>query len=385
MPVAAPDFAQLFAPGTSRPLPDADGSLVVRVLTGVPLSLPSGRVIAMEPLGCGAGDPAEMAFTQQVRPGTYSVVLVTADVIGTDGGHQDSRVAAARLEIRDEPVATWELALQPGQDTDQLDDDELFGYPVDGGTGCFVDAQTFQAAGEEEDFTGRVAESMWGRLQHPAGSVPDCAPVTMSVGDNEHALVMFNTGWGDGNYPTWIGRAADGAIACFLTDFQVLADEDDDQEAVCDAQAMGNRIPAPLDTATQYRALKHRLEGMPLLTQLLPGSTLRLGSLSSGSGTFLLVNQADGDVVIYRTQDGAPVWRTGTLLEQELTGYSNRLVLQDSGNLVLVAPTGMQVWNSGTRGRNVQRAVLTDEGRLILVGADGGEVWSSDLSPVPED
>ncbi|MCX4428625.1 DUF4241 domain-containing protein [Streptomyces mirabilis] len=218
MPLPAPDFAQLFAPGTSRLLPDADGSLVVRVLTGVPLSLPSGRVIAMEPLGCGAGDPAEMAFTQQVRPGTYPVVLVTVDLIGTDGGHQDSRVAAARLEIRDEPVDTWELALQPRQDTDQLADDELFGYPVDGGTGCFVDAQTFQAAGEEEDFTGQVAESIWGRPQPPAGTAPDCAPVTMSVGDNEHALVMFNTGRGDGSYPTWIGRTADGAIACFLTE-----------------------------------------------------------------------------------------------------------------------------------------------------------------------
>ncbi|MFI1409849.1 DUF4241 domain-containing protein [Streptomyces sp. NPDC020707] len=383
MPLSAPDFAQLFAPGTSRLLPDVDGSLVVRTLPGVPLSLPSGRVIAMEPLGCGVGDPAEMSFTQQVRPGTYPVVLVTVHLIDAADGHQDTCVAAARLEIRDEPVATWELALQSGQDTDQLDDGELFGYPVDGGTGCFVDAQTFQAAGEEEDFTSQVAESMWGKPQPPAGSVPDCTPVTISVGNNKHALVMFSTGRGDGNYPTWIGRNANGAITCFLTDFQILTDEDD-QEAMGDADALRNRIPAPPDTATQYCTLQYRLEGMPLLTELLPGGTLRLGALSSKSGTFLLVNQDDGDVVIYRAQDGAPVWRTETQLKDELTGlYSNRLVLQDSGNLVLFAPTGTQLWNSGTQGRDVQRAVLTDQGRFVLVGADGGEVWSSELSPVP--
>jgi hypothetical protein len=195
---------------------------------------------------------------------------------------------------------------------------------------------------------------------------------------------MFSTGRGDGTYPTWIGRNDNGDITCFLTDFQVLTDEDD-QEISGDADASRNRIPAPPDTATQYRTVKHRLEGRPLLTELLPGGTLRLGSLSSESGTFLLLNQDDGDVVIYRDQDGTPVWRTGTQLEDELTGlYSNRLVLQSSGDLVLFAPTGTRLWNSGTRGRDVQRAVLTDEGRLTLVGADGGEVWSSELSPASE-
>ena len=71
------------------------------------------------------------------------------------------------------------------------------------------------------------------------------------------------------------------------------------------------------------------------------------------------------------------MWRTGTLLEDELIGLQNRLVLQNSGDLALFAPTGVQVWNSGTQGQDVQRAVLGDDGRLILVGADGGDVWSS--------
>ncbi|MFJ1745859.1 DUF4241 domain-containing protein [Streptomyces sp. NPDC088116] len=225
MPVPAPDFVQLFAPGTSHDFPDAEVSLLVRVLPGVPLSLPSGRVVAMEPAYFGEDDPAELAFTEQVRPGTYPVVLIMVDMIGPDGEDQgNTRVAGARLEIRDEPVATWELAVTPGDDLDDLEDDELFGYPVDSGTGCFVDARTVEALGEDEDFAEEVLSARFDRDPR----IPATDPITMSVGDDDHALVAFSTGWGDGSYSTWIGRTAGGDVACFLTDFEVLPEEDDE-------------------------------------------------------------------------------------------------------------------------------------------------------------
>src|SRR5262245_36593992 len=105
MPVPAPDFARLLAPGTTYPSPDGAYRLVVKALPGVPLSLPTGRVIAMEPFLCGYGDPDEAAFTQQVPPGSYPVVLSVVDVLDPDGVHHgDTRVAAARLVIRDEPL-----------------------------------------------------------------------------------------------------------------------------------------------------------------------------------------------------------------------------------------------------------------------------------------
>jgi hypothetical protein len=34
--------------------------------------------------------------------------------------------------------------------------------------------------------------------------------------------VIFDAGDGDGRYATWVGYAADGEVACFLTDFQML-------------------------------------------------------------------------------------------------------------------------------------------------------------------
>ncbi|AEW99823.1 DUF4241 domain-containing protein [Streptantibioticus cattleyicolor] len=226
MPLAAPDFIGLFEPGAIHPSTDGD-SLRVRVVPGVPLSLPSGRVIAMEPFLCGFDDAEKLAFDERVAPGTYPVVLVMVDVVGEDGKVTDTRVAAARLEIRDEPVVSWELALRPGQDAAGLSDDEYFGYPVDGGTGCFVDAQTFEAIGEEEDFADRVVSAMWEDDAGAPGPKRTPDPVTLAVEDDGHAVVVFSTGWGDGVYPTWIGRTADGDVACFLTDFDALFDEDD--------------------------------------------------------------------------------------------------------------------------------------------------------------
>jgi Protein of unknown function (DUF4241) len=35
--------------------------------------------------------------------------------------------------------------------------------------------------------------------------------------------IAFNTGWGDGSYPVWIGRTRDGGVGCFILDMLMLA------------------------------------------------------------------------------------------------------------------------------------------------------------------
>ncbi|MEV0704104.1 DUF4241 domain-containing protein [Saccharopolyspora sp. NPDC050389] len=216
MPLQPSDYDQLFVPGAAFPTSDGE-SRTVRLDSGW-LSLPTGRVVAAEPGFLGLADE-DCAFTQTVPPGKYPVGLAVVKYRDSEGaGVIDERVAAARLVIRDEPVVAWELAVVKGQDVAELDEAEFFGYAVDGGTGCFTDAGIIQSV-LEDDPEWAIDVGM------DVGDRPTA--VNEAEGpDGEPILVAFSTGYGDGHYPTWIGRTAGGDVACFLTDFFLLDDED---------------------------------------------------------------------------------------------------------------------------------------------------------------
>ncbi|MET8811942.1 DUF4241 domain-containing protein [Streptomyces sp. NPDC004549] len=219
MPMSARDYTWLFTPGSSFAYEDSGPTGVIHVVDGGELSLPTGRVIACDPFVClGTGDIEP--FTVTAEPGRYRVEVAMATL--TQPGEEPSdtphlRVAAARLVIRDEAAATWEPALLPGQDPAELGDDEYYGYAVDAGTGCFYDASAdgaFPACeGDEGPLWDAFEDSEWAPGPHRVTSP-----------DTGHDLIAFSSGWGDGAYPTWVGRNADGEVTCFLTDFFVAPD-----------------------------------------------------------------------------------------------------------------------------------------------------------------
>lgn len=120
MPVPAPDFAHLFAPGTSHPCPDGVG-LLVRVLPGVPLSLPSGRVIAMEPLGWASAIPLRWHGCSRPRsvlrfrasvPAVARPALVEEPESRIDGRPRIGLASGDELDVQSEPdveadLVTW--------------------------------------------------------------------------------------------------------------------------------------------------------------------------------------------------------------------------------------------------------------------------------------
>jgi len=166
--------------------------------------LPSGKVAAADPAWLHFG--AE-PFTATVPPADYDLVLAWAQF--TDNpGHR--RVAAAKLVITDGPVTDWELALRPGEDPRTLGEGQFFGFGVDSGTACFVDAAAIEPLARVFEET---CEARW-----------EDDPETPEFTDPETGanLIAFPAGWGDGAYPTWIGRARDGAIACLVADMLVV-------------------------------------------------------------------------------------------------------------------------------------------------------------------
>lgn len=183
-------------------------NVTVEVLDAGTLVMPSGRVVVMDPSWASGAGP----FSVTVPPGSYQV-LVSMARFSVD----NVRVAAASLVVRDVPVEFWEMALLDGADPRLLPEGGFFGFGVDGGTGCFYDASGDATFGNPE----------WLAELDMAGGRDYNAPFfTAPVTDPESGanLIAFQSGWGDGSYPVWIGRSADGEVACFVADMQLLSD-----------------------------------------------------------------------------------------------------------------------------------------------------------------
>ncbi|WP_330186418.1 DUF4241 domain-containing protein [Dactylosporangium sp. AC04546] len=192
----------LFSPGAKVQCYDRE--LRLSVHTAGQLHLPSGRLIADDPSSLDLG---AKPFSVTVPPGTYPVSVSLATFVD-DPRH--SRVAAARLDVGDRPAVRWELALREGQEPLDLGYREFFGFGVDAGMACFVDA----------DSSERMKD-VWRTL----GGLVEPRYRTIGSGD----MVAWSSGWGDGTYPTWIGYDTTGAVICFLADMLLFpTDEDDD-------------------------------------------------------------------------------------------------------------------------------------------------------------
>ncbi|MFI8914035.1 DUF4241 domain-containing protein [Streptomyces sp. NPDC053513] len=214
MPMTAPDYTRMFTPGTAFSYENGTTGTLAPVEVGE-LALPTGRIVACDPfVNLGTGDV--QPFTVEVAPGRYPVQAAVATLLrpgAEPGPRPHTRVAAVRLLVRAEPATSWELALLPGQDPAELGEDEFFGYDVDAGTGCFYDASADSAFPGTEDEEGPV----WAAME----AVGDGPAVFLAEGEDGHGLAGFTSGWGDGSYPTWIGRDAAGEVVCFVTDFFV--------------------------------------------------------------------------------------------------------------------------------------------------------------------
>ncbi|MFF0292510.1 DUF4241 domain-containing protein [Kitasatospora sp. NPDC004614] len=212
MPLAAPDVARLFTPGSQYDC-GHDRTATVVALPEAVLALPTGRLVACDPV-IGLVDENE-PFLAVAPPGSYPVTLAVVEVRNAYGpGSSDTRIAAALLRVGDRPAVRWELALSEGQDEHRLGPGDFFGYGVDAGSGCFLDASAVGPIGElvEQD-ADPVVDAI-----HDAGP----RPATVTDPASGHTMVAFTTGWGDGHYPTWVGRDADGQVTGFVSEFFVV-------------------------------------------------------------------------------------------------------------------------------------------------------------------
>jgi hypothetical protein len=118
--------------------------------------------------------------------------------------------------------------------------------------------------------------------------------------------------------------------------------------------------------------------------RLMPGQQLNVNQeLLSQNGRVKLIMQADGNLVLYRVDDGVPLWATNT--------WGTRVthaVMQTDGNFVLYDDGGKPYWSTGTWGRPGNWLVLQNDGNLVLYTNSGQALWASNTVqawPMPTD
>lgn len=213
MAITPVGFGPMFCAGTRYGWPDGTHSVIDVVVVGE-LKLPTGRLIAQDP---GWGQHREVTpFTVPIPPGRYPVTLSVSRWDQSPARRIASPlrlVNAAKLVVADEPAASWELALQPGQDPATLNEGHFFGFGVDTGTGCFMDA-----AASRHLYQLRQ-DHYW---EHAIRAVAEHGGLDIPTADPDLNIIMFGCGMGDGAYPVWIGRSASHDAVCFLADLELL-------------------------------------------------------------------------------------------------------------------------------------------------------------------
>ncbi|MBB2792929.1 UNVERIFIED_ORG: hypothetical protein GGD58_001779 [Rhizobium pisi] len=184
------------------------------------VELTSGRIVAADPLA----QPDRPALARTVAPGDYPVTLYQAF----------GRIAAASMRFAEGKPDHWELAVLPGQDPATLKDDEIFGYPVDAGVGCYMDAQTLDRIDE------RQAQVQAQKPDADINYYDDVLAADLAKGHyalhrpvagKKGNVAVFWSGWGDGIYPVFWGLDRDGHALVLLTDFAVIENADGRRES----------------------------------------------------------------------------------------------------------------------------------------------------------
>lgn len=219
-----PDYSPAFHDGvvveyTVQTGPDANAEAAQRSTLHLhllgELVVISGYVVVCDPLAL----PDIAPLANPVPPGHYPVILSVAEL-----PNGDQRVAYALLRLSEHPAMRWELAVPQGQTLSALKAGEIFGYPVDAGTGCFMDADALRAllARPIQMGTGYVeSDELLDTLDKTA--VPTWSWANLVLDDATGAnIIAFSSGWGDGFYPSYWGYDATDQRVALVTDFDVL-------------------------------------------------------------------------------------------------------------------------------------------------------------------
>ncbi len=178
------------------------------------LYISSGFLVASDPLIT----PDKPSFLQKFPLGNFPIFIHK---------EKDSNcVAYVEIQFSQEEITHWEMALCEGQNLKDLQKDEIFGFPVESGMGCFMDFETqemlhnleqelFQKKGA--DFMGIYEEFFHEHFFDENGSIDQFALLKLNE-SSPNNLIAFETGYGEGFYATYIAFSAKNSPVKFITE-----------------------------------------------------------------------------------------------------------------------------------------------------------------------
>jgi hypothetical protein len=171
------------------------GAVTLRHRAVGDLIVTSGSVVACDPVLI---EEEPQPFEQRLEPRHYPVVLSIAAF--PDG---DQRVAYATLRVRESQPVRWGIARLVEGDTETEDDEYVWSYSVESGTGCFMDADVVRALLRQLDDEPAYAKMINQAISAAYVNTWGWANVSLEpeIASN---IVAFSTGLGDGAYLTYL-------------------------------------------------------------------------------------------------------------------------------------------------------------------------------------
>lgn len=201
--------------------PDSDGYILQGVGFEIELerrrisdlTLPTGRLVACDPLTYPESDPFEF----DVPTGTHAVHAIIAHL-------RDRReIAYISVEFQPESASRWQVAHVDGEEQPTWQDARSVGFPVESGVGALMDESAANfildallTEDGEEEFTQTLHRGL-SKTRRGVGFGAGGVSFGLPEGGN---AVVFEVD--DGLYTSYRGSTPDGVLTRFVVDLGIL-------------------------------------------------------------------------------------------------------------------------------------------------------------------
>ncbi len=188
---------------------------LVESFEGGMIHLPTGKIVACDPVL--TNDMKE--FNIHFPTGDFPVLIHKE--------RESNCVAYVEIVFGSEEIKEWKLATTEDQHVADLKKEEIFGYPVESGMGCFMDIETqddlnkleqklFHRKGAE--FMGIYEEFFHVHFFDENGAIDQFALLKPEE-EKPGNILAFETGYGEGFYASYIGFGVDNQPLKLITEF----------------------------------------------------------------------------------------------------------------------------------------------------------------------